>query len=287
MNIEAGRSARAGRAVEQRGIGVGHIDHAGEVAAEQRFQRLAHFGKALRQLALQGRAGIVERAHDAAAPEQRALGRAVDDDVGDEAGEVDVVGADRQQDEVELARRLPAFRRGKRIAQFGELRIDGAGARHRVAGEQALSRFLRAEQAIIDGGAGAGQRQVGDGDMRILRGQRQRRAGLIAVERAMACRIEPLRAQRLPGTQADARGVAALAGARTLEVGAAGSVILAGRSAEIGLEAEAVVGQRHRLVRIAFAGRDGVAETGDEDIPDLDLGGDPLRVRSAGNVDGG
>src|SRR5882724_11908967 len=48
------------------------------------------------------------------------------------------------------------------------------------------SRALAAEQSVGDRGAGAGERQIGDGDVRILHGERERGAGLIAVERAMA-----------------------------------------------------------------------------------------------------
>ena len=122
MDIEAGASAGAGRAaVCQRRVGVGGVDHARQVA-DQRLQRLAQLGKSLRQVARQRRACIVDRGHHAAAPEQRALGRRVDDHVGDEAGEIDVVGADRQQHQIELAVGLPALGGGDGFAQFGELR---------------------------------------------------------------------------------------------------------------------------------------------------------------------
>ena len=85
MNVEAGASAGAGRAaIRQRRVGVGGVDHPRQVA-DQRLQRLAQFCKALRQVARHRRAGVVDRGHHAAAPEQRALGRRVDDHVGDEA----------------------------------------------------------------------------------------------------------------------------------------------------------------------------------------------------------
>jgi len=45
---------------------------------------------------------------------------------------------------------------------------------------------LGAEHSLGDGGAGAGQRQIGHRDVRILHGQRQRGAGLVTVERAVA-----------------------------------------------------------------------------------------------------
>ena len=47
-------------------------------------------------------------------------------DIGDQPGKVDVVGADRQQHEVEGARRLAALRRGHGFAQFRQLRVDAA-----------------------------------------------------------------------------------------------------------------------------------------------------------------
>ena len=63
-------------------------------------------------------------------------------------------------------------------------------------------RALRAEQAVGDGGAGAGQRQIGHRDVRVLHGERQRGAGLVAVQRAMAGGVEPQRALALPHLQA-------------------------------------------------------------------------------------
>ena len=125
MDIEAGAAAGAGRAAGQRRIGIGDVDDTREVA-DQRLQRVAQLGESVRQVARQRGARIVDRSDHADAPEQFAFGRRVDDDVGDQSGEIDVVGADRQQHEVELAVGLPAFRRGERVAQFGHLRVDGA-----------------------------------------------------------------------------------------------------------------------------------------------------------------
>src|SRR5258707_5642273 len=77
-----------------------------------------------------------------------------------------------------------------------------------------------------------------------------------------------------------------LAGASALEAGAARPVVLPAGGAEIGAEAKTLVGQRQRPVRMAFAGGDAVAKTGDEDVADLDLGLDALgRIGAGGNVD--
>src|ERR1700759_5714848 len=102
--------------------------------------------------------------------------------------------------------------------------------------------------------------------------ERERRAGLVAVERAVAGRVEPERAVALPVGERIRR----LAGATALEAGAARPVIRSAGGAEIGAEAKALVRQRQRPVRIAFAGGDAVAKAGDEDIADLDLGLDAL-----------
>ncbi len=239
MDVEAGASAGAGRpAVRQRRIGIGHVDHARQLAADQRFQRLAQPDKSLRQVAHQRRAGVLHRSHHAAVPEQRALGRRVHDHVGHQPGEIDVVGADREQNEVELAVGLAFLRGGKRGAQFAELRVDGALAVGGGFRRQAFAGALRAEQPVRDGGAGAGQRQVGHRDMRILHGERERGAGLIAVQRAVTGGIEPQRAVALPVRQAVRR----FAGPSALEPGAARPVILRAGAAQIVAEAEAVVG---------------------------------------------
>src|SRR5262249_33825418 len=75
-----------------------------------------------------------------------------------------------------------------------------AGARAR-----ALARPLVVEESGIDGGARAAERKKRDGKMRVLDGECQRRAHLIAVERAMTGAAEPARALLRP-----------LAGARVL-----------------------------------------------------------------------
>ena len=161
------------------------------------------------------------------------------------------------------------------FAQFGELAVDGAGAGVGRFRRRAFAGALRAEQAVGDGGAGAGQRQIGHRDVRILHGERQRGAGLVAVERTVAGGIEPERALPLPYRQRIRR----FAGPAALIAGAARPVILRGGGAQIGAEAKAFIGERDRPVRIAFAGGDAVAEAGDEDVAHRDLGGEALGCR--------
>ena len=169
-------------------------------------------------------------------------------------------------------RRLAAVTASRNSASW---RVDRALAGAGRFRRRAFARALRAEQAVGDGGAGAGERQIGHRDVRILHGERQRGAGLIAVERTVAGGIEPERALALP----DRQRIRRFAGPSAFIAGAARAVILRGRGAEIGAEAEAFVGQRDRPVRIAFAGGDAVAEAGDEDVAHRDLGGDALAAR--------
>ncbi len=133
----------------------------------------------------------------------------------------------------------------------------------------------------LDGRAGAGERQEGDGDVRMADGERQRCARLVAVERAVAGGVRPLRVEALPGRE-PAAGAAALV---ALEAGAAGPEVLA--AAEIVAEAEAAARQFDRPVRIAFAGGDGVAEARDQDVAHLDFLAEALGHFRAGiDVDG-
>ena len=99
--------------------------------------------------------------------------RRVDDDVGDEAGEVDVVRADGQEHEVEPAVGLGALRAGEEVVQLRHLggRCARAGG---AAAAIELARALAVEQADVDGRAGAGERQEGHGEVRVL--DRERRA---------------------------------------------------------------------------------------------------------------
>src|SRR5262249_8658327 len=110
--------------------------------------------------------------------------------------------------------------------------------------------------------------------MRVLDGERERGAHLIAVERAMTGAAEPARALLRP-----------LAGARVLvrhrgagfvaaEAGASRPVIF---TAAETLEAKALVGQPHRPVGIAFTRRDRISHAGDEHVAHDDLADQPQR----------
>ena len=123
MNIEAGASAGAGRAaIRQRRIGVGGVDHARQVAPTSGFSASRSFANPCgRSRASAAR----ESSTDAITPLRRNSARSVarvHDHVGDEAGKIDVVGADRQQHQIELAIGLAALGGGEGFAQFGQLR---------------------------------------------------------------------------------------------------------------------------------------------------------------------
>src|SRR5262249_42294814 len=95
-----------------------------------------------------------------------------------------------------------ASRRCQQLRQLGDLganrpRTGGAGARAR-----AFARPLVVEKSGIDGCARAAERNEGDGEMRVLDGERERRAHLIALERAVAGPAEPARVWRPPAAGA-------------------------------------------------------------------------------------
>ena len=113
-----------------------------------------------------------------------------------------------------------------------------------------------------------------DREMRVVDRERERSAHLIAVERAVAGAAHPARA--LPRPVADAGIIARRGVARSVAAEARPSrpVIFAALKA---LEAEAFVGEPHRPVGVAFAGRDRIAHAGNEDIAHLDLAHQPQR----------
>src|SRR6185369_10589813 len=165
--------------------------------------------------------------------------------------------------------------------QLGDLGVHAGVADARLAG-RAFAGALRAQQTVADAGAGAGEWQKGHRDVGVAHRERESRAGLVAVERAVAGRVEPERAVMLPV----GKRVGYFAGAATFIAGTARPVVLRTGGTEIGAEAEALVRQRQRPVRVAFAGGDAVAEPGDEDVADLDLGLDALgRIGAGGDVD--
>ena len=144
----------------------------------------------------------------------------------------------------------------------------------------------RGEQADVDGGAGAGERQERHREVRVLDREPERGAQLVAVERAVACPAHPSRRKQRPAF-AVIGGAAGIAGAVAPKADAA-------RTEKFGLprrveaaEAEALVGERHRTVRIAVARRDGVAEPGDQEIAHGDvLHGAADRLAGDRDVDG-
>ena len=119
--------------------------------------------------------------------------------------------------------------------------------------------------------------------MRILHGERQRGAGLIAVERAVTGRIQPERALTLPHLQR----VRGFAGPSAFISGAARAIVLGSRCSQIRAEAKTFLRQCDRPVRIALTGCDAIAKAGDENIAHPDLGRDLLRrIGSAGDLHG-
>src|SRR5262249_47256766 len=108
---------------------------------------------------------------------------------------------------------------------------------------RALARPLVVEESGIDGGARAAERKKRDGKMRVLDGECERSAHLIAVERAMTGAAEPARALLRP--LAGARVLARHRGAGFVaaEAGASRPVIFA--AAET-LEAKALGGHPAR-----------------------------------------
>ena len=196
MHVEAGLPAGAGRAVgTQRRMAVGDEHDAREVAADHRLQRGAQLARSRRKAARSALSApstvwITPRPNST-----RSRGR-IDDHVGDEAGEIDVVRADGEQHEVERAIRP---RRAARAVRYCCSCVTCAGTvlgQLPVGGAVELARALRAEHAVVDRRAGAGERQERHRDVRVLDRERQRGAQLIAVERAMAGLAQPARAER-------------------------------------------------------------------------------------------
>src|SRR5262249_11103203 len=121
----------------------------------------------------------------------------------------------------------------------------------------AFAHALRIEDAVIERGAAARERDVGDRELRILDRQRERGARLIAVKRAMAIRAHPAGAKLRPfAIEASLSGLCpgCIAGAVAVIACAARAEVFAA-AAEAAVT-EAVVGKLDRAVGIAFAGRE-------------------------------
>ena len=210
---------------------------------------------------------------DAAAPEQVSFGARLDDDVGDQPGEQNIVGSDGQQHEIETAVGAVATRHSQDVLQLGDLGAGGSRTCRPAARIWAFARPLTVEKADIDGGARAAERNESHGEVRILDCERQRRAHLIAVERAMAGPAHPARALPRPVGNSSIFPGHRVARPVAGEAGPPGPIIF---DAVEALEAKAFIGQSHRTVRIAFTGGDRVPHSGDQHVAHLDLAYDPL-----------
>ena len=285
MHIEAVAATRTGPVgCGKRRMAVAHEYHAREIAAHERFERRAQPGEIAGQVAVEDVLGVRDRGHVAAAPEQQPLGGRLDDDVGDKTREQDVVGADGEQDEVEAAVGAVPMREREQLGQFGDLgayasRAGGVGARTR-----AFAAGLGAKEAARDGRARAGQRHERHGETGILDRQRQRGAHLVAVERAVAGPALPARALARPVVGAGIFVTLDDAGSVAGKAVAGGPVVFVWATAEKTPEAEAAVRKAHWPIRIAFAGRDRIAEPCDQHIAHRDLGHHAL-CRTVGKHD--
>src|SRR4029077_20516261 len=174
------------------------------------------------------------------------------------------------------------------ILELAELRRRGARAVVDADHPGTIVGGLSAEHAGGDARAGAGQRQERYRQVRLLDGERQRGAQLIAVERAVTAGAHPARAVARPILRRRRRRRPVLAGAVVAIAGAARPEILAaGAAAQEALEAKAAF-PLHRPRGIAFARGDGIAQPRDQHVAHGDLGYDALRGAVAErDVDGG
>src|SRR5262249_39646429 len=97
------------------------VNHAREISADQRLERGARLDEVCGQLALERLLRVRHRREDAAAAEQAALGTRLGDDVGDQAREQNVVGADGEQHQIEIALRTLATGRRQQVGELGDL----------------------------------------------------------------------------------------------------------------------------------------------------------------------
>src|SRR5262249_17649001 len=200
-------------------------DGAREVAADERLERGARLDEVSRQLALESPLRIRHRREHAAAAEQAALGARLGDDVGDQAREQNVVGADGEQHQVEIALGTLASGRRQQVGELGDLGAYRSGAGRAGARARAFARPLAPEESGIDGGARAAQREERHRDVWVLGRERERGAHLIAVERAVAGTAEPARALARPLARPGVLAGNGVAGLVAVEAGAAGTII--------------------------------------------------------------
>src|SRR5208282_3339666 len=103
----------------------------------------------------------------------------------------------------------------------------------------------------------------------------------------MTGRVHPARAVARPVLRRSRARWSIFAGAIVAVTGAAWPEILAAAAAQKAPEAKPAF-ELHRLVRIAFAGRDGIAKAGDEYVAHRDFGDHTLRRAVAErDIDGG
>src|SRR5262249_48159596 len=189
----------------------------------------------------------LDRAKDPAATEEAAFGSRLDHDVGDQAGEENVVGSNGKQHQSEAAVGLVTARRRQELSQFGDLGANRSRARK--ADARALARPLAAKKSGVDCRARAAERNEGDGDMLVFDRKCERGAHLIAVQRAVTRPTQPARALLRP--LAGPHLVIRHDRARSIspEACSSRSVIFAAAKA---LEAKALIRQLHRPIGIAL-----------------------------------
>src|SRR5580704_9063113 len=146
------------------------------------------------------------------------------------------------------------MRLGHELLELIKLRRGAARAGRIGAGARTLADALAAEEAGVDAGPRAAERNEGDRDMAVLDRERERAAQLVTVERAMAGTALP--ARTLSGPSLGLRivgGGGEAAGSVAREAVAPRPVILAAHGAEKTLEAETLVREPDGAVGIAFA----------------------------------
>ena len=224
----------------QRRIGVGGVDHPRQVA-DQRLQRFAQFAKPCGRSRVIAAACVVDRGHHAAAPEQRAFGRRVDDHVGDEARRNrcrwprSTAAPGRACDPAAGASRRRAASRSSAscpltVPWHARCPISTAGSRGRAASRTARRQWWRRCRPAAD---------------------RSRRCADIARRARVRCGSDSCKSERWQAAlnqsalcrchTASASGASQAASA--LIAGAARTVILRGRRSQIGAEAEAFIGR--------------------------------------------
>src|SRR5262249_47458580 len=278
MHIEAAASAGAGRVGRgQCRMAIGHEHDARQITADQRLQRGAQFRKIVGQRAVKNVLRVRHLGDMAAAAEQSALRPRLDDDVTNESRKPDVIGADREQHEIEGTVGATGAGLGQGICEGGDLRPHRARTGCRRAGARAFGDALATEETGADGRARAGEGQECYGEVRAFDCKRERGARLIAVERTVTRAAFP--ACTLPRPVLGTGIAAGLdpAGSVPGEAVAPGPIVFADAAAEEAAVTEPRVGQPHGPVGVALAGSNRIAHAGDQEVAYRNFGHDPLR----------